>query len=59
MLTIYHNPRCSKSREALALVDGSGQEVVIKEYLNSSIQEGIGANPDKTRKTSPRDYLKR
>lgn len=31
--TIYHNPRCSKSRETLALLREQGIEPVIVEYL--------------------------
>jgi arsenate reductase len=30
--TIYHNPRCSKSRETLALLQDAGAEVEIVEY---------------------------
>ena len=33
MLTVYHNPRCSKSRQALALVEESGQPFEVVEYL--------------------------
>ena len=33
MITIYHNPRCQKSRQALALLNDNGQDIVIKEYL--------------------------
>ena len=29
--TIYHNPRCSKSREALALLNDAGAEVTVVE----------------------------
>ncbi len=32
-LTIYHNPRCSKSRSTLKLLQESGVEYVIVEYL--------------------------
>ncbi len=32
-LTIYHNPRCSKSRETLRLIQESGVEHDIVEYL--------------------------
>lgn len=37
MITVYHNPRCSKSREALALVEGSpsGHDLQIIEYLKT------------------------
>lgn len=32
-ITIYHNPRCSKSRQTLALIRDHGIEPVIIEYL--------------------------
>ena len=31
--TIYHNPRCSKSRETLKLLQEHGADVAIVEYL--------------------------
>lgn len=33
-MKIYHNPRCSKSRQTLALINEKGAEVEIIEYLN-------------------------
>ena len=33
---IYHNPRCSKSRQTLELIKGKGIEPVVIEYLNEA-----------------------
>jgi arsenate reductase (glutaredoxin) len=33
--TIYHNPRCSKSRQTLQLLEKQGVEVLVIEYLNT------------------------
>jgi len=33
--TIWHNPRCSKSREALALLEAAGAEVTVVRYLET------------------------
>ena len=35
MIRIYHNPRCRKSREGLAIVEASGQPFEIVEYLKN------------------------
>ncbi len=34
-MQIYHNPRCSKSRQALALLHEAGCEVEVIEYLKT------------------------
>ena len=43
-VTIYHNPRCTKSRETLALLKDKGVEPEIVEYLkNPPSQKDLGA----------------
>ncbi len=32
-VTLYHNPRCSKSRKTLELLKAQGVEVIVVEYL--------------------------
>jgi arsenate reductase len=34
-ITIYHNPRCSKSRATLQLLEARGMKLKVVEYLNS------------------------
>ncbi len=34
-VTIYHNPRCGKSRAALKLLEGRGLKPVVVEYLKT------------------------
>lgn len=35
MLTIYHNPRCGKSRQTLKLIQETSSEVEVIEYLKT------------------------
>lgn len=54
MLTIYHNPRCSKSRETLKMIEDSGAMVEVVEYLKTppangdlrQIVEKLGIKPE-------------
>lgn len=40
MLTIYHNPRCSKSRQTLELIkENSSKEIKVIEYLKEPISQ--------------------
>lgn len=36
-ITLYHNPRCSKSREALALLQQHGIEPTLRLYLDTPL----------------------
>ena len=36
-MKIYHNPRCSKSRQTLTLIQEKGEEVEIIEYLRNPL----------------------
>jgi arsenate reductase len=53
MIQIWHNPRCSKSREALKLLEEKGVEVEIFKYLDEELSvddikkllKKIGASP--------------
>ncbi len=42
--TIWHNPRCSKSREALTLLQDAGADVAVFEYLKQPL------SPDELRR---------
>ena len=35
MIKIYHNPRCTKSRHGLALLEASGKEFEVVKYLDT------------------------
>ena len=39
MLTIYHNPRCSKSRQTLALLEQAGADFQIITYLQDPLTQ--------------------
>lgn len=35
-LTIWHNPRCSKSRQTLALIEAAGKTPTVRRYLEDA-----------------------
>lgn len=39
MITIYHNPRCSKSRESIAFMEQQGVAYKIIKYLEADLTE--------------------
>lgn len=59
-LEIFHNPRCSKSREALALIEAAGVEYDVVRYLEdppdavrlAELIKGLGLG-------SPRELMRR
>lgn len=59
MLTIYHNPRCSKSRKTLELLEDSGMSFETVQYLKRAPKENelreiiklLGVNPIKIMRT--------
>jgi len=37
MIQIYHNPRCSKSREGFQILEDSGKEFEVVEYMKDNL----------------------
>lgn len=63
-ITIYHNPRCSKSRQTLKLLEDTGQDVEVIEYLNTppdektlkSVLQLLGVGPRELLRTGEEEY---
>lgn len=63
-VTIYHNPRCSKSRETLALLQSKGIEPTIVEYLKDppsaatlkKLLKQLGLKPRELLRTKEEEY---
>jgi len=61
---IYHNPRCSKSRQTLELLHGKGIETEVVEYLNTppdadtleKILSGLGMEPRELMRKGQDEY---
>ncbi|MGJ8561944.1 MAG: arsenate reductase (glutaredoxin) [Alphaproteobacteria bacterium] len=59
-LTIYHNPRCSKSRQTLALIEAAGQSPEIVLYLQDPLTESdIKTLLERLGYASARDMMRR
>lgn len=57
--TIWHNPRCSKSRQALALLEEAGAAVTIVEYLKAPPTRDELARLYDRAGIAPRDALRK
>lgn len=58
-VTVYHNPRCSKSRQALQWLDEQGIDYHIKRYLDEGLTaDEINHLKDKLAATSLRDFMR-
>lgn len=59
-LTIYHNPRCSKSRQTLAIIEAAGQSPEIVLYLQDPLTESdIKTLLERLGYVSARDMMRR
>lgn len=64
MLTIYHNPRCMKSRQTLELIEKSGTTPQVVEYLKTppskeelrDIVKKLGIKPEELVRKSERIF---
>jgi arsenate reductase len=57
-MKIYHNPRCSKSREVLSLIEKRGLEPEVIEYLKTPLDAAELKGLLKLLKLRPRDILR-
>ena len=63
-VTIYHNPRCSKSRQTLELLNDAGSETEVIEYLKNpptheelrTILQMLGLRPRDLMRTKEAEY---
>lgn len=59
MIKIYHNPRCSKSREGLSILENSGKEFEIVKYLDTIPSESELASIIKLLNISPIELVRK
>lgn len=58
-VTVWHNPRCSKSRGALALLEERGAEITVRRYLDDPpSREELEELLDKLGTGDPRELVR-
>ena len=58
-LTIYHNPRCSKSRQTLQIIKDHGIKPTIVEYLKTPLDKSTLENISKLLNKRPKDFVRK
>ena len=58
-LTIYHNPRCNKSRQTLAIIEESGTKAVVVKYLETPPDEPTLRTLAARLQMRPKDFIRR
>ena len=58
-LIIYHNPRCSKSRQTLQIIKDHGIKPTIVEYLKTPLDEFDLKNISKLLNKRPKDFVRK
>jgi len=58
-VTIYHNPRCSKSRQTLALLEEKGVAPKVVHYLDNPPSEGELKTILEKLGLSPREFMRK
>jgi len=58
-LTIYHNPRCSKSRQTLRIIKDHGIKPTIIEYLKTPLDEYGLENISRLLNKRPKDFVRK
>ena len=58
-LTIYHNPRCSKSRETLQIIKNNGMQPLVVEYLKVPLKKSELDNISRLLNKRPKDFIRK
>jgi len=58
-LTIYHNPRCSKSRQTLQIIKDRGIQPTVVEYLKAPLKKSELDNISKLLNKRPKDFVRK
>lgn len=59
MIRIYHNPKCSKSREGLGIIEESGMDFEVVNYMNEPISEEELSSIINLLKIKPMDLVRK
>ena len=58
-VTIYHNPRCSKSRQTLQIIKDNGIQPTVVEYLKVPLKKSELDNISRLLNKRPKDYVRK
>ena len=58
-LTIYHNSRCSKSRQTLQIIKDHGIQPIVIEYLKTPLKEFELENISRLLNKRPKDFVRK